>query len=441
MSARLSSPSGLANTGAVSLDTLNGAQLIANEAAFGKAAHLVRHSVEAKSVDAAVATRVQKILTTRSTGVPAEFESAWHWAGAWVKAHGVTLPPDTTELRSLRNWFCYQVNMFKKRKLSAKSLARLEHHQIDLALYRAPNTGRGTLMDDQGMVESLQQIHSTTGSYNLAADTDEEMLSWQRRLMTNFFARGRSARMREIEASLAGFKFGAWLRPGDAPVPTSQDSWWSTAQSFELTTANAPAFRGVVDKRTPEQLAVWATQQISAAAAGKISPRQRGELLSLGILATQEHLRTGEREKALLEARSANGQSHRTNRERDLKTFLGAALLARLLYRQAGMLEIYSALGITPHQYSRLMTALQPLQEKLRLMVDMNRLRDVRKVYKANSEIFDAVRSFEDLPEVIFCDHAKGAAKRTVVLAKLLIEVREIIKFHDVRQTIVKEGV
>ena len=96
----------------------------------------------------ALAKHINKALQTKSEGIPAEFESAWAWAAHWVKENGMTLPPDTSYYRSLRNWFCYKVAMHKKCTLSKKSSQLLASYGIDLSKYRADNTGRGQRMDD-----------------------------------------------------------------------------------------------------------------------------------------------------------------------------------------------------------------------------------------------------------------------------------------------------
>lgn len=102
------------------------------------------HSAQAPAEPEAAApvpAHVRKALQTKAQGVPALYANAWEWAAAWIASNGVTLPPDTSEYRSLRNWFCYQVSNFKKKKLSPQSEELLQRYGIDLSLYRADNTG------------------------------------------------------------------------------------------------------------------------------------------------------------------------------------------------------------------------------------------------------------------------------------------------------------
>lgn len=439
MSPHYVSPSSSTNTSAVSLDALTGAQQIHDhhEATATPLPALV--SLDRFAEDHGTINRVKKILSTSSRGVPAQYENAWHWAGDWVAKNGVTLPPDTTQLRSLRNWFCYQVNMFKKDRLSDVSRELLDHYKIDLSLYRAPNTGRGTLLDDEAMIQVMLMLHTNTGSFNPQADAEPVLLEWQRRLIERYTARGTSARMRAIESKLPGFRFAFWLRPGKFPVPTSHHSWWTTVQAFRLATVNCPAFRGVLDKSTPMHLSAWATEQISAAAAGKLSPRQRGELLSIGILSNHEHKRSTQREEALRVARVAAGATETSGqRDRDLNSFLGTALLVRLLRRNASLTDIYSTLGITPHQYSRLLTPLRPIHGPLIELGELNRLNRARQLYHDNSLKFDTARALSDLPESIFEGIPKLACQRLKSLVGLLFEAREILRSTNVRQTIVK---
>lgn len=419
---------------AVSLDTLSGAQKFNDRQAETPA--LARAEVVDRfSDDPGTINRIKKILTTTSRGVPAEYENAWHWAGAWVAENGVTLPPDTTELRSLRNWFCYQVNSFKKGRLSDISRSLLEHYNIDLALYRAPNTGRGTMLDDDAMVNEMLKLHSTTGSFTPQADAAPELLEWQRRLLECFMARGTSGRMRTIASKLPGFSFGAWLRPGEAPVPTSQDSWWATAQAFKVATAKCPAFRGVIDTNTPKHLATWATDQITAASSGRLSPRQRGELLTIGILTTHEHKRSAERAEALMVVRAELGAANSSQHDRDLNTFLGTALLVRLIGRSADLKEIYSTLGITPIQYSRILQSLAPVLARIADLQDLHRLNMARQLYKENPLEFNSARSGRELPDHIYQDQPKVAGARLKALVDLLLEARETLRAVNVRQT------
>ncbi|MDP3830476.1 MAG: hypothetical protein Q8Q47_04345, partial [Ignavibacteriaceae bacterium] len=300
---------------------------------------------------------------------------------------------------------------------------------------RAPNTGRGTMLDDDAMVSEMLKLHSTTGSFNPQVDAAPELLEWQRRLLECFIARGTSGRMRAIASKLPGFSFGSWLRPGEAPVPSSQDSWWATAKAFKLATATCPAFRGVIDTNTPKHLATWASDQITAASSGRMSPRQRGELLSIGVLSTQEHKRSAERAEALLVARAELGAASPSQHDRDLNTFLGTALLVRLIGRNADLKEIYSTLGITPIQYSRVLQALAPILARIAALQDLHRLNLARQLYRENALEFNRARSGRELPEHVYKNQPKVAGERLKALVDLLLEARETLRAVNVRQT------
>lgn len=356
------------------------------------------------AMDNSIRRRIAKILNTKSHGIPDHYENAWHWAGVWVAEHGVTLPPDTNEYRSLRNWFCFQVDSFKKNRVSAKSRQLLAKYNIDLSLYRAPNTGRGELLDDQAMIDALLLHFEITGSYDLPSEADPMLLEWQRRLLDGYRSRGTSTRMRAIESQMPGFCFGLWMRPDETPILKGQLSWWRSAQEFRALTVNFPAFRGVIDKRTPAHLLAWASDQISSAVAGKLSSRQRGEMISLGLLATQEHIRTKSREEALLQARQSAGQMIKYGyRERDLKSFLGVALLIRLLCRNAPLVDIYSTLAIKPHQFTRIQTGLKLMMVPLLGAGSNESLSHLRELYREFPEEFDGARDAHDLSLTMFC--------------------------------------
>lgn len=390
-------------------------------------------------VPPSLSRRTKKLLSTRSRGVPPQYANAWHWAGEWVKTHGVTLPPDTSEYRSLRNWFCYQVNMHKNNKLSPRSRELLAKHGIDLSLYRAPKTGRGQLLDDKALVMQLRHHHKITGSYDLTEQAEEELLMWQRRLLQAYLSRGTSERMQAIAAQLPGFRYGLWMRPDDKPVPRSQMGWWYRAADFRSATRECPAFRGRVDPRTPVYLASWAREQIEAAGRKQLSSRQRGELISLGLLPSGEVHRSKEREVALAQAREslmtpASAQPHFGRRERNLKTFLGTTLLARLLQRNAPLRDIYSSLLISPMQFERVRTAIAMITVALVSLASRHALRDVRGAYQLHSTAFDAAASADDLAEDVFEHLPAAQADRARRLAAVLLEVREQMRVINVRQ-------
>lgn len=389
-----------------------------------------------------IRNRIVKILTTVAGGVPPQFDNAWHWASAWVLQNGVTLPPDTNEYRSLRNWFCYQVNMHKKGTLSARSQKLLNQYGIDLSQYRAPNTGRGELLDDNIMLGRLRLHHEITGSYDLPPDGDAELIEWQSRLLQCYVNRGTSARMRAIEAQLKGFSFGLWMRPNETPIPSCQLGWWARASEFRAASRDFPAFRGRIDPRMPRHIATWGSDQISDALAHKITTRQRGELIALGLLTIKEHARSKEREIALSKARQALSEVAITpnsllgRRERDLKTFLGVTLLARLLQRNAPLHDIYSSLSIPPAQFEKVRKALEPAALPLIKQSDKHVLSELRSLYRSNAPAFDGAHSVQELPASLYEGLTANQKDRVVLLANLLLEVRDTMRQIGVRQDI-----
>lgn len=383
--------------------------------------------------------KVKKLARTSAQGLPSQYTNQWEWAGAWVKQHGVTLPPDTSEYRSLRNWFCFQVNMFKKGTLSSRSKELLAKYGIDLALYRAPNTGRGQLIDDQKMIHSMRVLYEISGSYDLPSEAEPELVEWQARLLEAYRSRGISARMKEIERQLPGLRYGLWMRPDEMPVPKSQLPWWRMAAEFRHATANYPAFRGVIDRRTPAHLVAWASEQISAAQARNLTSRQRGEMISIGLLATSEHKRCKKMEAALLLERVQKGElSHFGYRERDLNSFLGVLLLVRLLKRNAPVVDVYSTLAITPHQYARLVAALEPFMGRLLELGTRDTISDLRGVYRLHHVDIDQASGKSDLPAEVFDGHGESTAKRLQQFTQIVLQAREAIRAIDVKQDIVK---
>ena len=109
------------------------------------------------------ARKVLKVMRTRSSGVPLKYANAFEWAREWSQAHGMTLPPDTDEFRSLRNWFCYKLNQFKNDKLGPKNEALLAHYGLDFSQYEALNTGKGERPSDRLFAQELAQRKQDLG--------------------------------------------------------------------------------------------------------------------------------------------------------------------------------------------------------------------------------------------------------------------------------------
>jgi hypothetical protein len=407
-----------------------------------RVAHALDLDAPGAELPPALAKHIDKALHTRSQGIPDEFDSAWAWASDWVKKNGVTLPPDTSYYRGLRNWFCFQVSMYKKKKLSDKSKDLLARYNIDLSLYRADNTGRGHRMNDDLFIQTLRQHHTTHGTYDLNCDSNPNLLKWQTRLLDSYRAGGTSSRMRNIALQLPGFSYGQWLRPGDPPVPSNQFSWWARAADFRAATHDCPAFRGRIDPATPTHLREWASEQIGLTGRKLLTPRQRGELMSLNLIARAEHRISQAKALALAKARGTdNVTQFFGKRERDLQTFLGATLLAHFLRNNTELTTIYSTLSIAPAQFSRARTALAPLMVEivsLSTKVNLNRL---RKVYRTFHEEFEAVKNACELPAAAFAELRPKEAKRIERLAAVILGLRDTMRRINIRQDLAREDV
>jgi len=412
---------------------------LSERTASERTAHALDLDALGAELPSALSKHIDKALHTKSQGIPPEFTDAWAWASAWVKENGVTLPPDTSYYRGLRNWFCYQVNMNKKNKLSKRSVDLLTKYNIDLSKYRADNTGRGHRMDDDFFVQALRQHHATHGTYDLNADSSPDLQQWQTRLIDSYRANGTSTRMRNIALQLPGFKYGQWLRPGEPPVPSSQYSWWARAAEFRIATQDCPAFRGRIDLATPAYLREWASEQIGLAGKRLLSPRQRGELMTLNLIARAEHRLSQQKSVALAVARGSNiVTQHFGKRERDVKTFLGATLLAHLLRSNAELTTIYSTLSIAPAQFARMREALVPLMLQIVSLSTRTNLHTLRKIYRDFNEEFESLRNVGELPSAAYESLRPTHAKRIEQLASVILQVRDAMRRINVRQDLLR---
>lgn len=404
-----------------------------------RAAHAVNLVAPGAELPPALAKHIHKALQTRSQGIPAEFENAWAWAAHWVKQNGVTLPPDTSYYRGLRNWFCYQVNMHKKDKLSKKSSEMLARYGIDLSKYRANNTGRGQRMDDDFFIAELRKHFAIHDTYNLTEDSCPDMQKWQTRLLNSFCTGGTSTRMRNIAAQLPGFTYGQWLRPGEAPVPSYQYSWWARAAVFRIATQDCPAFRGRIDVATPAHLREWAYEQINMARRKLLTPRQRGELMSLNLIARTEYKLSQQKSVTLALARGhGNVTTHFGKRERDVKTFLGATLLAHLLRSNAELTTVYSSLRIAPAQFARMRADLAPLMPQIVSLSTKTNLNILRRIYRNFNEEFEALKNLSELPCAAYENLRPTQAKRIEQLATVILHIRDGMRRINVRQDLVR---
>lgn len=392
--------------------------------------------IEADMPTGAIVRRAQRAAATRAGGIPAQFAHAWAWAADWVSKNGVTLPPDTNDYRSLRNWFSYQVNAYNKGTLSERSKALLTQYSIDLSLYRAPNTGRGQLADDAAMILRMEELYAISGSYDMPAEAGDDLIQWQARLLECFRTRGSSARLRAIEARLPGLRIGMWLRPDETPIPAQQLDWWAQAEQFRVATASCQAYAGVVDPRTPAPLVVWAFDQRRAFDEGRLSQRQKGELRALGVLPNQDSVRNRERSAALAKARAAfaasMGATPTQSRDRDLRSFAGVCLLMRMVQRNAPARDFYPMFGLDPVQLARINTALELLMVPVVALATPHRLGQLRSLYAKHRSDFDVATNVQDLPEGVFGTAAAEQALRR--LANLAFEIRDQIRELGLQQ-------
>lgn len=403
-----------------------------------RASHALDIKAPEVEIPKKLAKHVNKALHTKAKGIPAEFENAWAWAAHWIKENGVTLPPDTSYYRSLRNWFCYQVNMHKKNKLSKKSSELLARHGIDLSQYRADNTGRGQRMNDECFIGQLRQHFDQHGTYNLSEDSSEGLQLWQTRLLDSYRASGMSKRMRTIAAQLTGFTYGQWLRPGDACIPSNQYSWWARAAEFRIATQNCPAFRGRIDLATPAHLREWASEQISLTNRKLLSSRQRGELMALNLIARTEHKLSQQKSVALAFARGYGDDIKSFGiRERDVKTFLGSTLLAHLLRSNAELTTVYSKLSISPAQFAKMRAELDPLMPQIASLGTKTNLNILRKIYRNSNKELEALKNISELTFEASESLRPAHAKRIEQLAVVIMKVRDAMCRINVRQDLV----
>lgn len=400
------------------------------------------------AADAPIATtaltrQVQRALATKAQGIPAAFADAWEWAAHWTALHGVTLPPDTSELRSLRNFFCYQVGMFKKNQLSPKSAAKFAQHGIDLARYQAPGTGSGDRLDDEACLQLLQAHYASHGSYDLQEDSPALLLAWQTRLLKTYCTSGQSGRMRALAAALPGFSYGHWLKPGEAAVPSSEFSWWSRAREFRTAAKTRPPFRGRIDPEMSVQLRLWASEQIALLKQGSLSSRQRGELLSMDICARASHRRSQEKASLLASARSAisplASETHGTC-QRDVTHFLGASLLVTLVRHGAGGISIYRKLGVYPAQYARMQMAIEPVMLRLEALATKSNLSLLRAIHRDDPAQCESLAKLGKLPVNVYADLTTRQARRLEVLAQGVLEIRDSMRRMHVRQELPAVG-
>ncbi len=285
---------------------------------------------------------------SKSLPMPLHFSSKFEWAASWVEENGMTLPPDTPELRSLRNWFCFKLNQFKKGTLGESNLQLLAEHGLDFSEYEATNTGKGDRLPDAVLIGELRLWYQLKGDYVLTPYAPALLLKSRLLLREGFGARGRTERARKIEDALPGFSIPLWRLEGQ-PEPTAVEvQWWIDAARFERAAQTTPAYLGVVHPQTNAECAAWAREQMSGLA--RLTPMQKGFLIGAGLVvdtAQRKIRKLRESNRAVEQGRTLDLPSYRAKDKR-LNTFLGVCMYARCVDVGTSDREIMAAFGITP---------------------------------------------------------------------------------------------
>jgi hypothetical protein len=142
---------------------------------------------------------------------------------------------------------------------------------------------------------------------------------------------------------------------------------------------------------------------------------------------------------ALAVARGSNiVTQHFGKRERDVKTFLGATLLAHLLRSNAELTTIYSTLSIAPAQFARMREALVPLMLQIVSLSTRTNLHTLRKIYRDFNEEFESLRNVGELPSAAYESLRPTHAKRIEQLASVILQVRDAMRRINVRQDLLR---
>lgn len=238
----------------------------------------------------------------------------------------MTLPPDTDEYRSLRNWYCFKLNQFKKGTLGAKNEALLAHYGLDFSQYEALNTGRGERESDRPCIQALKQIKLATGSYALNDDAPAHLVAWQDRLLHRFEEDGLSRRMKEMLRELPGLHLGLWMRPRDLPPSVHERDWWNKATQYEVLAERFPAHAGVQHPGMPASMHDWARHQQTLAARQELPKRASGWMRGIGLQVNAVRQRVGAaRLKASLDMRGGESSLNQyAANDRRLSSIRGA---------------------------------------------------------------------------------------------------------------------
>ncbi|WP_137921275.1 hypothetical protein [Hydrogenophaga sp. 2FB] len=312
-----------------------------------------------------------------SLPMPSHYGSKFDWAADFVRDHGMTLPPDTPELRSLRNWFCFKLNQFKKGTLGESNIAQLARYGLDFSRYEATNTGKGHRSPDADLIDALRAWHQLTGGYDLSNSSPDELIEFQRLLQDTFSVRGYTERARKIEASLEDFRIPLWRHAGQDPVDAEEARWWKMADYYVTSTKKTPAYLGVVHPEAEALAADWAVEQIGRAP--RLTRMQRGFMRGQGLMIDTTMRRVNKRREADRQVRAGVSldQPIYGLKDRRLDSFLGICMYFRMLLTSSSDKEIMSAFGIDPEGLLFLRKNVDPICQGF----TVNTMTDVRKLY------------------------------------------------------------
>ncbi len=366
-----------------------------------------------------------------SLPMPHQYSNKFEWAADFVSRHGMTLPPDTPELRSLRNWFCFKLNQFKKGTLGDDNISMLARFGLDFSVYEATNTGKGHRSPDHELIEELRAWHQISGGYDLSNSAPEVLLEFHARLLDTFGVRGYTERARKIEAALEGFCIPLWRRADQAPVNVEEAQWWRMADHYDTATKHTPAYLGVIHPQAEPAAAEWARDQIERAL--RLTPLQRGFLTGQGLLIPHAMRKRNQQREADRQVRAGVSLDDPCYglKDRRLESFLGVCMYFRMILVKSSDKEIMSAFGIDPVGLLSLRTHVDPLCADF----SINTVTDVRKLFPRFGEDLLKYVDEESLTSV---DRNRPATLRQVHsrALKSIKAALEYTRAHYIRQDI-----
>lgn len=297
----------------------------------------------------ALKNRLEKITTTSSHGLPPGFENSFAWAAHFVAKNGMTLPPDTNEYRSLRNWFCYKLNQWKKGQLGAPNIEKLGEYNLDFSLYEATNTGKGHRLPDAPMIDLMLAWVKKHNTYDLDPTASSALLDWQEKLIYRYISDGPSIRHKSITAFLPGLEFFSWRKPTNPAWSAEFSQWCKSASEYEIAMEGFRPFRGELHPDTPKKWRDFSVLMQSRFKVSNVSDRQRGWMIGVGLTANNTNIRVSEeRSQALVDFNGGDSSIAQYGRKDiRLTSMLGALLAIRLLILERTDIEICTELRIT----------------------------------------------------------------------------------------------